>query len=629
MTMQHLIFNRKNEAGATSLTVVIAIFAVIAVVGTALLMFADSEILQSQIHRAKNDVFFVADSGRRVAERCFQDYMLGSVKQNLPNTEATADKTMEAIINAKKTLLLLDFGGLGTFPIDAGGNLISGSDTTQRTYLVNMKSSVDTARLVLVDNNSTQKIWNPIGDTGDDREFSARISVFPNGDPYKDQYSSFPLRFEIEVEATAPLAKGNVARYTTIGRGTVTLFVNNRNFTDYLEFTEVYSSNASGEVRMNARDQYYGPVHTSGTFNFVGKPGTLFQNVVTTGQSEALFWTGSSWGTSNKEYYPPTAKNQKQYIVFPQFQKGYFTNIIVPELSYEGGFLYFYSNVRGSSFPPNDMGVSTRNIYMDVSGSSINGGGIWVVGPCSIGLQIDGHKQKYYITHYASSGEVIGNSEVIVDYDNMLTSVKRKDETVFTNYTGLPDVDNKSSGSQMGIYVDGTLQSLYGLSAINAPWLASPEKHHIADTTELTILARNDITITSDLRYESPGISGAANILGIISENGKIILDYPSPPDDIYIDANIFADKGEFGCADCNGPKKGYVYLFGSIATKNAGKFGSDTAGYGRYFTWDTRAAVKPPPNYPSVSKCSIFFERPDSGNSTWRVLWSQHTMED
>ena len=186
MTIARLVSHKKNEAGATSLTVVIVIFAVITVVGLALLMLADTEILQSQIHRAKNDAFFVADSGRRVAERCFQDYMLGSVKQNLPNSE-TQENAIEEIVAAQKTLLFLDFGGLGTFPVDSVGNLISSSETTQRTYLVDMKSSVDTARLVLVDNNSTQKIWNPIGDTGDDREFSARISVFPIGDPYKDQ----------------------------------------------------------------------------------------------------------------------------------------------------------------------------------------------------------------------------------------------------------------------------------------------------------------------------------------------------------------------------------------------------------------------------------------------------------
>jgi len=628
MKKQRLAGNRKNEAGATSLAAVLGIFSVIVILGMALLILADTETLQSQIHRAKNDVFFVADSGRRVAERCFQDYMLGSVKQNLPNSE-THEKAIEDIVAAKKTLLFLDFGGLGTYPVDTVGNLISNSATTQRTYLVDMKSSVDTAHLILVDNDSTQKIWNPIGETDDDREFCARISVFPNGDPYKDQSYVFPLRFEIEVEATAPLAKGNLARYTTIGRGTVTLFVNNRNFTDYLEFTENYFSIASGEVRMNARDQYYGPVHTSGTFRFVGKPGTLFQNVVTTSQKEALFWTGSSWGTSDKEYYPPGAKNQKQYTVWPQFQKGYFTGVLVPSLSYEGGFVYFQSRVRGSSFPPNDMGVGTRNIYMDVSGGNINGGGIWVVGPCSIGLQIDGNKQRYYFTHYASSGEVIGTSEVVVDYDNMLTAVRRKNEADFTVYSGLPDTDAHNSGSQMGIYVNGNIQGLYGISAINASWLDSPDKHHIADTTELTILAKNDITITGDLQYESPSISGAANILGIISETGKITIDYPTAPDNIYIDANIFADKGEFGCADCNGPKKGYVYLFGSIATKNAGKFGTDTTGYGRHFTWDTRAAVKPPPNYPSVSTFSIFFERPDTGSSTWRVLWSHYTMED
>jgi hypothetical protein len=628
MTIARLVSYKKNEAGATSLTVVIVIFAIIAVVGTALLMFADAEILQSQIHRAKNDVFFVADSGRRVAERCFQDYMLGSVKQNLPNTEAS-EETMEALVTSQKTLLLLDFGGLGTFPVDASGNLIGSSDIAQRTYLVDMKSSATTARLVLVDNSSTQKTWNPIGESGDGREFYARISVFPNGVPYKDQCYSFPLRFEIEVEATAPLAKGKVARYTTYGRGTVTLFVNNRNFTDYLEFTDSYYSNVSGEVCMNARDQYYGPVHTSGTFHFAGMPGTLFQNVVTTTQNEALFWTGSSWGSSNKEYYPPSAKNQNQYIVWPQFQKGYFWGVPMDPLSYEGGFLFFQSRVKGSSFPPNDLGLSTRNIYMDVGGSTINGGGIWAVGPCAIGLQIDGHKQRYYITHYASSGEVIGDSEVVVDYDNMVTSVRRRGETVFTNYTGLPDVDPEGSGSQMGIYVDGSLQGLYGIDAINAPWLPEPQKHHIADTTELTILSKNDIIITGDLRYENAGTSGTSNILGIISENGKIVVDYPSPPQDIYIDANIFADKGEFGCADCNGVKKGYVYLFGSIATKNAGKFGTDTTGYGRYFTWDTRAAVNPPPNYPNVQPCSIFFERPDNGNSTWRVLWSQYTMED
>lgn len=581
----------RSQRGAVSWTVVGVISIMVVTMGLAISELANSETFQSVIHRSKNDVYFVADSGRRVAERCFQLYMLGSVKQNIPATNMTTEQ-FNAIVSSGSPLKFLELGGIPT-----------AEPGVKAKYRVNLNGGTSTGNLVLDTGTPIENVVGP------GRTFDAAIEVQKNDAPWSTaDYWAFPILFKITVIGTAPTMKGEHSHKSIIGRGTATLYVNKRSWANYVEYTSDYSS-MHGEPSMHGRDAFHGPVHTGGMFKFKDSPGTLFQSEVTTSAAEAYFWTGSAWANSSGQFWPIDAK--KTYLVKPQFNGGYFTKVVVTDLP--GSFAFF--RMKTTTFPEPSL-TAPSNIYTAADDASLvmRPGGVYVVGDCDINLQNSAGNQVYTFTHYDSSGGVLGNSIVTLDYTTGLTTIQRLGDTAPKVYTGLPDVDSMKAGPQGAIYVRGKVKSVKGSLARN---------------TQLSILSTGSMTITGDITYAALPTDDptAANILGLMSETSDITISYPGSPADVKIHAHILTPKGEFWCSANAGAMKGKLYLFGSVASQRAGAMGSETTGYAKDYTWDTRATFAPPPLYPQQTKYGVILERPESGNSTWRVVWADETM--
>lgn len=558
--------------------------------GLAISELANSETFQSVLHRSKNDVYFVADSGRRVAERCFQLYMLGSVKQNIP-TQSISQTDFNNIVASGSPLKFLEWGGIPT-----------AEPGVKAKYRVNLNGGTNTGNLVL---DTGTPIENEIGPG---RTFDAAIEVQRNDAPWSTEfYWAFPILFKITVKATAPTMRGAVSHHSIIGRGTAILYVNKRSWANYVEFTGDYSSMYL-EPTMHGRDAFYGPVHTGGMFKFKNSPGTFFQSEVTTAAAKAYFWSGSAWEASSGQFWPIDAK--KTYLVKPQFNGGYFTNVVVMALP--ASFAFF--RLKSTTFPEPSL-TAPSNIYTAADDVSLvmSTGGVYVVGNCDINLQDSAGNQVMTFTHYDASGGVLGNSTITIDYTTGLTTIQRLGEAAKT-YTGLLDVDATKAGPQEAVYVRGNVKSIKG---------------SLARSTQLSIMATGSMTITGDITYAVLPTADptATNIMCLMSETSDIIISCPGAPTDVRIHAHVLTPKGEFRCSQSAGAMKGKIYLFGSVASQRAGAMGSENTGYAKNYTFDTRATFAPPPLYPTQTKYGVILERPETGNSTWRVVWADETM--
>jgi len=133
----------------------------------------------------------------------------------------------------------------------------------------------------------------------------------------------------------------------------------------------------------------------------------------------------------------------------------------------------------------------------------------------------------------------------------------------------------------------------------------------------LTLVAERDINITDHITYtDDPKTNSASgDALGLISQRDVIIK--PSCPDNIRIYAHILATgaltssrtDGSFGVEDYNhGSKRGFINLHGGIAQDYRGAVGTFSrtggtgTGYNKNYTYDTRFAANPPPEYPPLS---------------------------
>lgn len=608
----------RSQRGAVSWTVVAVISIVVIILGLAVAQLGDAETLQSVVHRSKNDVYFVADSGRRISEQCFQRFMLGSVKQNIKNV---TDAFFQDVVASGDPVLLLE-----------RCTLIPRIEPGHARYRVNLNGGTDTANLVLAPKTTPDiPIWNEVNPGDNQRTFDTVIDVETGDVPVETEYYwAFPLRFRIAVKAKAPTMKGRSAIESMVGRGIVTLYVNRRSFANYVEYTCNYDG-LHGEQSMTGRDAFYGPVHTGGKFRFMDSPGTYFQNEVTTKSLSALFFDTSDGTFKDLTAQYLVSGNKKSYETKPQFNPGLFFKVSPtdPPTSYN----YFRVVTLGSYINiPVDTSSAANNIYTAADETptvmAMRTGGVLVVGDCDILLQDVGGNQLYTFTHYDAAGAVLGTSTVTLDYTNNQTIIQRRGQAAPKTFAGVLDADKNVAGPQGAIYVRGKIKSIRG---------------SLASNTQVTIEAigplneeygpvgKPGITITGDLTYTSPPVNRAAtapSILGLVSETGDVVLNYPVAPTDITIHAHIMVLAGEFWCAHSDGPMKGSINLFGSVSSVRAGRMGTRTTGYAKKYTLDTRATFSPPPFYPSQSKYGVIFEKPETGKSTWRVVWANESLE-
>lgn len=183
------------------------------------------------------------------------------------------------------------------------------------------------------------------------------------------------------------------------------------------------------------------------------------------------------------------------------------------------------------------------------------------------------------------------------------------------------------------IFVNGSVNSLKGPTRPTSNIVnANDTAPALADFSQITIAARNDIHIKTDLKYEASPCSGknvvtsgvftpalcnkrdAENILGVYSTDGDVAIDSPAKytaaqgavPKDVKIEGVLMASKGsvrvdgyELGNADGS---LGQVNLTGGIIENYYGAFGiTDGRGFGRNFVYDERTGEGlAPPAFPT-----------------------------
>jgi hypothetical protein len=206
------------------------------------------------------------------------------------------------------------------------------------------------------------------------------------------------------------------------------------------------------------------------------------------------------------------------------------------------------------------------------------------------------------------------------------------DATVPTALTAISAGTAQSSFNGV-MFVDGSVTSLKG-PARPASNLTNADDTPpaLAEFSQITIAAKNDIHIKTDLKYESSPCAGknsvsggvftaatcanktAVNILGVYSTDGDVAIDSPADarytnngvPKDVKIEGVLMASKGSVrvdgydqGAADSS---LGQVNLTGGIIENYYGAFGiTNGKGFGRNFVYDERTGDGlAPPSFPT-----------------------------
>jgi len=134
----------------------------------------------------------------------------------------------------------------------------------------------------------------------------------------------------------------------------------------------------------------------------------------------------------------------------------------------------------------------------------------------------------------------------------------------------------------------------------------------------LTFATHRDVHITSHITYAADPrlVPSSDDALGLIS-NRDIVVD-SSCPNNVRIYAHMIAtgnrtstrSDGSFGVYNYNrGSPRGGLYVHGGIAQDYRGAVGTfstrtgrTSTGFDKHYTYDTRFASDPPPNYPPLS---------------------------
>ncbi len=191
------------------------------------------------------------------------------------------------------------------------------------------------------------------------------------------------------------------------------------------------------------------------------------------------------------------------------------------------------------------------------------------------------------------------------------------------------------------IYVDGDIDRFTGPDRVPANSInLADSPPAIAAFSQLTVVAKDDVRITGDIKYEDPPCTGyptreadnsvtpsvcnninAQNIFGLFTPNGDISIGNNNgtsdldAPDNVAIHGSLMASSGVVKVEDYqNGIPKGSVHLLGGVIEKDYGAFGTFNgatgaynSGFGRTFAYDTRLGMQmAPPYFPGTDKATV-----------------------
>jgi hypothetical protein len=379
---------------------------------------------------------------------------------------------------------------------------------------------------------------------------------------------------------------------TTTGRIEGSVYM--ENFARFALFTNNHTMEDGTRVWFTSRTIFNGPVHTNGEFAFAYTP--TFTDEVSSSANTALFYNNGFNRRLNADSNPP--------FDTPIFQRGFIRG--APQINLPPSTDTQLSASLGGTFTGTFQNENQRNQYIRqmlglpvnnnpppngiYTQTILNGGGIYIQGDATIQFGIDSQNRAVYTITQGSNTYVF-----TIDTSQNKTFVKIGNNTIEIN--ALPNGV---------IYVNGAINSVSGT---------------IQKDQKITLVGRNNVKITNHIRYQDDPLNNpsAVNILGILSENGDILIDPPTnhtdadPSDsdlDLEIDATLMAPRGVVQVVNYNTrPPRGAVILTGGIISNFYGAFGTfsgtgQISGYSREFYYDYRMREGyAPPFFPTTGR--------------------------
>lgn len=446
---------------------------------------------------------------------------------------------------------------------------------------------VRSANVAVLSQNGEQATYAASGTLGA-AAYSYVITFMEKEDPVSSGSDAwdFPFSYRIDAVGTMGAKESKASLY-----GDFTVQVQRDNFAKFSLFTNQQQMSGTN-IWFTDRSIFYGPVHTNDRFNFAMNPGGHFYEMATQVQSSARFYNNGSSILLN------AALNGTRDV--PTFDAGFARGEDSLTMNAATEESDMKSQARGSG------SFSSNGIYVPTTGGNVSRG-IYVKGNATVTMSVNGADKAVYTIVQGSSTRVItvdpvGNTTAIFNPSNNTTST----------YNGVPD-GNDDAGTI--IFVDGDITALSGTVQRN---------------TQLTIASHNDINITNhilysdytagsgtpgDVAYVPPTASGAANLLGLVSWNGDVVIDNTAP-DNINIHGTVMAENGVFTVESYNNyDVRGTATLLGGAITNEYGAFGlfnsssgQTVSGYGRNFIYDERMQQgEAPPYFPTLDTFIAF----------------------
>jgi hypothetical protein len=406
----------------------------------------------------------------------------------------------------------------------------------------------------------------------------------------------FNYIYEISAVGTHVLSQEEV-RLT----GDFTVRVQRDNFAKYALFTNAQTTPSGSNVWFTANTNFAGPIHTNQRFNIYGNPSGVFDGPATQAQTTARYYNYGNTVLLDADH------NGTADV--PVFNAGF--NRGVESVTLSSAVLQQDMIDQASD----ETVYGSDGVYLPNDGAVLTGG-IFVKGDADVTLEVDGDNACYRI----SQGGAV--HRVTVDRAGNRTVYDDGSDVVI--YSGAPDgVD----GVGTILYVDGNITSFQGT---------------VQRDTKLTVASTDDVVIQDNIQYANytaasgapgdegyspPAAAGAANLLGVVSWGGDVVIGALAP-DDVQVHGTILAQSGVFrvqGYDDSGVGPRGTATLLGGVITNNYGAFGrfnsstgQNISGYGRNFVYDQRMMTgSAPPYFPSLDTFVAF-----TNDITDKMVW-------
>lgn len=569
----------KGQKGFATGYLLIIIAAILALVSS-LLISSLAENKQAIIHRENISAYYTAESGAQIAHLALKEYIQAI------NEEVVESYTWDNIKHHKDYLQFLKHGSLGT---SRQGNEV--------TFHLNLAKDADYYLAY-----SEQAIIN---DLGDNSSLQATITLSMPSAGYLGEVDGgecllFPLDFKIR--SIGEQSGAIPGKYTISGNGTAFIKFCPGSFARFALFTDVHRipPPLNYNVWFNEFTTYDGPVYSNDSLYFQRVP--VFYDRVYSASKTAAFNNNSDCSANNIKHMD--ADSNPPYDM-PIFHKGFTRGVASESLPMQ------LTELRELTLQEHFTNPPYSSIYFfptDKNGKL--SGGLFFSYPTSIELISQGNKQLVRT--------VVANSkrlDFIFDYANKTTEVYDRDlKRTLASYNSLPN------GT---IFVNNDIPSLKGT---------------VQKDARLTIGSLYNIKITGHIKYEEDPreYPQAKNILGILAENGHIIVPNNGAPNDLVIMASLMAPRGAFQIENILTVRgdRGVLTLLGGVISKFYGPLAMATScndvslrdGYGRHIIYDQRMKDinKMPLGFPKTVSLQYSSQRDDGTDTFDLVIWKE-----